>query len=397
MMTKTIPFFIPEKFEYLSKIKTIEYDGVNLKTAYLISIIHEIIIKYYFTSKKFFETEEEYKDVRFNLWSLILRSKYGMNYSKYINYLIEKEFITMVSNYYVNKKSKTYKLNYFDLNSIKRIKITDNILLKKRSKDYLEKSITSNNESPIELEMKKRLVDDLYHINVDYDKGIKYINELKENGQIDSNKYYKNYTSLDSIKNNHLFFKFDEYGRLHTNFTILKKEIRQNFIKIDDQDIVELDIKNSQPFFLALLLKEEMNNDDDEMKNYIWLVKEGLFYDYIMDKFKNLTRGEVKLLTYKVLFGHNGINSIENKIFKSIFPKIYDYIIDYKRINNDYRFLAHTLQKMESDFVFGKVIKEIYTKIEGIRLFTVHDSILFPMRYEKEVSNIFSKHLKELI
>jgi hypothetical protein len=77
-MTKTIPFFIPEKFEYLSKIKTIEYDGVNLKTAYLISIIHEIIIKYYFTSKKFFETEEEYKDVRFNLWSLILRSKYGM-------------------------------------------------------------------------------------------------------------------------------------------------------------------------------------------------------------------------------------------------------------------------------------------------------------------------------
>jgi hypothetical protein len=177
----------------------------------------------------------------------------------------------------------------------------------------------------------------------------------------------------------------------------LKKEIRQNFIKIDDQDIVELDIKNSQPFFLALLLKEEMNNDDDEMKNYIWLVKEGLFYDYIMDKFKNLTRGEVKLLTYKVLFGHNGINSIENKIFKSIFPKIYDYIIDYKRINNDYRFLAHTLQKMESDFVFGKVIKEIYTKIEGIRLFTVHDSILFPMRYEKEVSNIFSKHLKELI
>jgi hypothetical protein len=396
-MTKTIPFFIPEKFEYLSKIKTIEYDGVNLKTAYLISIIHEIIIKYYFTSKKFFETEEEYKDVRFNLWSLILRSKYGMNYSKYINYLIEKEFITMVSNYYVNKKSKTYKLNYFDLNSIKRIKITDNILLKKRSKDYLEKSITSNNESPIELEMKKRLVDDLYHINVDYDKGIKYINELKENGQIDSNKYYKNYTSLDSIKNNHLFFKFDEYGRLHTNFTILKKEIRQNFIKIDDQDIVELDIKNSQPFFLALLLKEEMNNDDDEMKNYIWLVKEGLFYDYIMDKFKNLTRGEVKLLTYKVLFGHNGINSIENKIFKSIFPKIYDYIIDYKRINNDYRFLAHTLQKMESDFVFGKVIKEIYTKIEGIRLFTVHDSILFPMRYEKEVSNIFSKHLKELI
>jgi hypothetical protein len=397
MTTKTIPFFIPEKFEYLTKQKTIKYGEVNLKTSYLISIIHEIIMKYYFTSKKFFETEEEYKDVRFNLWSIILRDKYGMNYSKYINYLIENDFMTMVSNYYVNKKSKTYKLNYFDLNSIKRIKITDNILLKKRSKEYLEKSITSNNDGPIDLSIKKKLVEDLYHVNVDYDKGIRYINDLKEKGQIDSNKYYKNYTSLDSIKNNHLFFKFDEYGRLHTNFTILKKEIRQSFIKIDNQEIIEIDIKNSQPFFLALLLRDELNIEDDEVKNYVWLVKEGLFYDYIMDKFKNLTRGEVKLLTYKVLFGHNGINSTENKIFKSVFPKIYDYIIDYKHVNNDYRFLAHTLQKMESDFIFGKVIKDIYESIEGIRLFTVHDSILFPRKYEKEVNKIFTKHLKELI
>jgi len=396
--TKYIYQFIPIEFEYLTKTKKIEHKEHNLKTAYLINIIHEIVLKYYFSNKKYIDFDN-INDIRFNLWSVILRNKYGMHYSKYIEYLLEKGFMEMVSNYYATKKAKTYRLNYFNINTIKRVKTNDAILAKKNNRDYLENSITNYNNSPIDIKIRKKLIDDLYHVNVDYDNSIKYLNNLKNEGKIELNKYYKNYTSLDSIKNNYLFFKFDEYGRFHTNFTILKREIRQNYIKIDNEEVIELDIKNSQPFFLSILFRNEIPEIDQkekEIQNFTWLARQGLFYDYFMDKYNNLNRSEIKLLTYKVLFGHNGINSTENKIFQSVFPKIYDYVLEYKEINKDYRFLAHTLQRMESDFIFGKVIKEIYEKIPDIKLFTVHDSISYPIKYKSIVEEIFNRNLKLL-
>ena len=393
--TKYLYQFIPDKFEYLTKIKTVDYKEVRLKTAYLINIIHELILKFYFSNRNYIDLEPN-EEIKFNLWSSILRKKYGMHYNLYMEYLVEKEFITMTSDYYVGKKAKTYKINFFELDSIKRVKTSDAILAKKSTKEYLMQSITSYCNSPIDPKLRKRLVDDLYYVQIDYDKSIELINDMKKKGDIEINKFYKNLHSIESIKNHNLFFKFDEYGRFHTNFTILKREIRQNFLKINNEEIMEMDIGNSQPLFLALLIQEEMEPNEPEVNKYIWLVREGLFYEHITSNFSGLTRSDAKLLTYKVLFGHNGINSTENKIFQSLFPKIYDYIIEYKKVNDNYKFMAHTLQKMESDFIFGKVIKEIYEKIPEIRLFTVHDSVSFPIKYKKEVVEIFDRNKKEL-
>jgi hypothetical protein len=392
---KYLYHFIPEKFEYLTKTKTVPHKEFKLKTSYLLNIIHEIILKYYFTSRNYIDIDPE-EEIKFNLWSLILRRKYGMNYHLYLDYLVQNGFITMVSNYYVGKKAKTYKLNFFDFNTIKDVKTVDNILIKKYSKEYLIEAITERDTGPIDPVMKKRLAEDLYHIKINYEKSLKLLNDQKSKGDIEINKYFKNKHSVECIKNNHLFFVFDEYGRFHSNFTILKKEIRQNFLKIDNDEVVEIDIRNSQPLFLALLLQEEMDPTDPEINNYIWLVREGLFYDYFLSHNSNLTRSDVKLLTYKVLFGHNGINSVENKIFKTVFPKIYEYILDFKKVNGNYKFLAHTLQKMESDFMFGKVVKELYDTIPDIKLFTVHDSVTVPVKYEKQALEIFNRHLKEL-
>ena len=387
--------FIPEKFDYITKSKVIVYNDVNLKTAYLINIIHELILKFYFAGRNYLDGEPT-NEIKFNLWSPILRKKYGMHYNVYIQYLIDKGFISLVSNYYVGKKAKSYKVNLFESNTIKRVKTNDAILAKKSTKEYLMQSITSYCNSPVDPAIRKRLVDDLYHVQIDHEKATELLADLKKRGKIELNKYYKNQNSIDSIKNNYLFLKFDEYGRFHTNFTILKREIRQNFLKIDGEDIMEIDIGNSQPLFLALLLQSEMDPEDPEIKNYIWLARQGLFYEHIINNFPSLTRSDVKLLTYKVLFGYNGINSTENKIFKSLFPKIYDYVIEYKKVNDNYKSMAHILQRMESDFIFGKVIKELYEKIPEIRLFTVHDSILFPVKYEKRVREIFNKNLKGL-
>lgn len=392
---KAIYQFLPDKFSYLNNTKTISYKEVNLKTAYLINIIHELTLKYYFTSRNYLDAEPN-KDIKFNLWSSILRQKYGMHYNYYMDYLIENNFIELVSDYYVGKKAKTYKINLFDVKDMKRVQVKDNILSKKNTKEYLLQTITGYCNSPIEPKLRKRLVDDLYHVQIDYDKSLKYLNDLKNKGSIELNKYFKNLHSIDSIKTNYLFFKFDEYGRLHTNFTILKREIRQKYLKINNEEVTEIDIGNSQPLFLALLLQDELDSNDPEISNYIWLTKQGLFYEYIISKFQNLNRKDVKMITYKVLFGHNGINSTENKIFESIFPKIYSYITEYKKLNENYKSMSHILQKMESDFIFGKVCTEIYEKIPEINLITIHDSIVFPIKFEKQVKEIFDRNKKEL-
>ena len=192
-MINQIHQFIPQKYEYLTKTSKISYKDSSLKTAYLINIIHELILKHYFVEDVELSV---FNENNFNLWSLILRKKYGMDYSKYIDYLIEDGFITLVSNYYAGKKSKTYKINPFDPDSIKECSIYDKILLKKYSKEFIEESITSHNLSPISPDIRKKLVDDIYKVKIDYKKSIEYLKSLKETKQIDSNKFYKNLTEF---------------------------------------------------------------------------------------------------------------------------------------------------------------------------------------------------------
>ena len=381
--------FIPREFEYLMSKKTIRYKDINLKTAYLINIMHELILKYYFTN-----------EIKHNLWSIILRKKYGKHYSKYISYLLEHDFMKMVSSYYVGKKAKSYKLNITDLDVL-RTKVNDKVLLKKHAKDYIFRSFTAIQESPIDMDLRKVLVDDLYHISIDYDKSVNWLNKQKEKKDIDLNKYFKNLNSVDGINTEHIFFKFDAYGRLHTNFTVLKKYIRNNFLRIDGEEVAEIDLPNSQPYFFGVYLKKEIGNNvmKPEIVKFLDIVKNGLIYDEILEKNGDIltSRKDAKLLMYKVLFGKNIDKRIENRIFKSMYPTVYEYIKEYKYLSDDYKSLSHQLQLIESDFIFNKCIKDIKKNFPEIRLFTIHDSIIFPLKYKEEVQIIFNNHLKELL
>ena len=377
--------FIPREYKYLTEVKKINYKGVNLKSDYLINIIHELIIKYFFTN-----------EVKFNLWSILLRNKYGKHYNLYINYLTDNGFMTMVSNYYVAKKAKTYKLNITDLDVTKCI-VDDKILMKKYHRDYLERSFTTYTSSTIDIDLRKILIDDLYHVNIDYQSSIDYLDHLYENGEIEKNKYLRNLNSVDGIYTNNIFFKFDSYGRMHTNFTILKKEIRQKFLKIDGEDIGEVDIKNSQPLFFSILLDREVDIMNDEVKRYIEIVRNGLIYDEFIEKFPNLFRNrkDAKIMLFKVLFGSNNLNK-ENEAFKTLYPSVFEYIKELKSLDDTYKNMSHTLQRMESNFIFNDVITDIKSKYPYIKLFTIHDSIVFPKKYTEEVDLIFKYHLRKL-
>jgi hypothetical protein len=387
--------FIPDKYKYLLKTDKVEYKGLQLKTAYLVNIMHELILKYYFQKDEILE-----KELRFNIWSMLLKEKYGAHYNYYIDYLVEHKFMMMVSDYYRNQKARTYQLNLKSLQDVTKCKTTDKVLLKKHSQEYLKKTFLNYTNSPIPLDIREKLVNDLYKVKIDVDGAMTYLNDLRKELKIYHLKYQKNVMSVENLGINNIFFKFDEYGRMHTNFTVLKKEIRKNFITIDGLPTFELDITNSQPLFLIVLMKQKMPLSElikPDVSRYIDLVKNGLIYEEIVEKCKVIDRDAAKIMMYKVLFGKNGHKRRENILFGRTFPTVYDFILKYKETAKDYRVLSHDLQLTESDFIFNKVIRHLMNSHPDMTIFTIHDSIDIPIKYKDEVTAIFNYYLRNLI
>jgi len=379
--------FISKDFQYLTQQNKIQYKGINLKCTYLINIIHELLVKYYFSNNL---------EIKFNLSSTILRKKYGEYYNYYINYLCENGFMSLVSKYYVGKKTNSYKLDTKYVYDVVRWKSYDKFILKKCKNRY-ETSITEMTQNLICIDVKKRLVESLNKIQIDYEGAMNFLTTLKNNDLIEDSKYFSNLLSVDNISLNNIYFNFDDFGRFHTNYTILKKEIRNSYLTINNEILTEIDIKNSQPLFFAALLKEELTIINKDTQKYFDLVKAGLLYDDIVENSDVETRNDAKELIYKVLFGRNRETKKENKIFKKLYPSIYEYILEFKDLRDNYKELSHELQKMESQFIYNKVIKEIYDTYPNIVLFTIHDSIMFPMSYKEKIETIFNKHFQDLI
>jgi hypothetical protein len=374
--------FLPKRLEHISTDKHIYWKDDKLKVSYIVDILHNLILKYYFTKENYF-----------NLSSLILRSKYGYLYSRYMNFLVENNYLHMVSNYCVNKKTKSYVIDSSILSSLleDRYKNQDVTLLKKYNK-----SIENNRNtiiSKIDPHIRGKLVSDLYNISVIDNKAIYFLDKLKD----DIDSFNRNSYSVQSIQNEDIFYHFDDHGRFHTNFTILKSEIRKNCLLINNEETYELDLNNSQPLFLSNLIKRSFLNrdvDKEEFQLFRTLSMRGDIYEYIMNKSGINDRKYVKKLFYQVFFGKN-YNTKSDRVFKSIFPTIYNFIKKIKKVNDNYKILSHELQSMESNFIYNNVINEIYNLHPEISIFTVHDSIICQKKYSKIVENIFNRKITE--
>lgn len=379
--------FLPRELSYLTNVKKIKYKDKNLKAAYLIDLINKFISKYYFAQKIYIRLSSE-----------VLRKNYGTFYNYYLNYLKDNNILKKMSNYCQGKFCTTYMLNskYIKNSDIIRFKNTDKILLRKWKEAYLEFEIDSLNENKIiDPWIKKKLIYDLEHVEIDLKGATDELNNLLESGDIKKEAYWKNLLSVESIHDGTLFYIEDDYGRLHTNFTVLKKVIRSKYLKIDGEEVEELDIKNSQPIFFAKLMKDcKLDQSDEykeEFKYYFDLVKNGKLYELFMGK-TGLSRSECKPLIFKVFFGKNKVdkkNTNQNAIFKKIFPKLFEWILWVKTYQDDYKALVKELQLRESKLIFGNICHKIKKDIPASKLFTVHDSIFFQKKYEKEVNEIF--------
>lgn len=376
--------FLPTKMLVLSSQKKIDYNDRILKTSYAIDIIHNMILKYYFR-----------KENSFKLHSSILKEKYGHLYNHYMDYLVETGIIEMTGNYLAGRNARIYRIRPDVLKGeIKRYVNTDSTLLKKYRNKVSQVEEGGIVDSLIDPDIKARLVDDLFYVQVDFAKSIFYLDHLKDRG---GEIYNRNVYSVQCVDQKHIFYHFDDYGRMHTNFTILRSFIRKNCLMIEGEPTHEIDIKNSQPLFLTKLIDDSKSRwvDDDEFALFKYLTQRGIYYQYVMDCTGIKDRKQVKEFTYKVLFGRNASNSKADRAFRDLFPTIHNFIKLYKKDAGNYRVLSHDLQKAESNLVFNRIVRTVGDRLPGVRLVTVHDSIIVQQRYRDAVQTIFDEIMNE--
>lgn len=380
---KSLLQFLPSQLETIKDEKFVFYSDKKLKVSYIIDLVNSLILKYYFK-----------KENRFAINATVLKDKYGHEYNFYVKYLVDNLHLKMVSNYRKGVSSRIYALNDKMLRSkIQRYSNKDSVLIKKYKKKIFDTiDFSESTNSLIDIDIKEKLISDLFTVKIDSFRSIYYLDTLKD---VDIDVYNRNLYSVDCINDKHIFYHFDNYGRMHTNFTILKSFIRKECLLIDGQETCEIDINNSQPLFLTKLIYESDTKwvKSEEFEQFKQLTISGNYYSYMMQNLNIKDKKEIKKLTYKVLFGRNSSSSRADKQFKQIFPSIHNFISLYKKEWKDYRVLSHDLQKMESKLIFNKIIRRIMTTYPHIKIITVHDSIVVPRIYRDDVNAIFQYEL----
>ena len=179
---KWILEFVPNDLSHLIENDKIEWKNKNLKCAYLTHLINYMICKYYHTDKK-----------EVNLSSEVLRKWYGTYYNFYLDFLIEHDIIIKDKNYFVGLKCNTYILNdrYYDkgINIFTRYKNSNPFILKKWKLKQLEFEIQALNDTKmINPWVKRQLIDDLYHVEIDFDGASDLLLDMYNSGDIDTDQ-----------------------------------------------------------------------------------------------------------------------------------------------------------------------------------------------------------------
>ena len=258
---------------------------------------------------------------------------------------------------------------------------------------------------------------------------------------------------LEMLRDKDLFFSSCAYGRVHHNVSSLKTEYRR-FLSYNAQELINLDVANSQPLLFSVVLINYLLNDgylssmyscdidysglyidlptsiflqegnaaqqtqpehplrlpklittDERTLNsdqrliatdckdttrrlmsrglpqdallYVELTQRGQLYEYLMQQegIPSSKRQEFKKTFFgSVFFCQNRPVTKQAKLFQKHFPSAYKVIFDLK--SNDYRRLAHILQRTESSLIINRIVRSCMLELPEVCVVTIHDSIM---------------------
>lgn len=228
----------------------------------------------------------------------------------------------------------------------------------------------------------------------------------------------------------------DSYGRAHSKLTILRKDFRKFLVGANNEQLVSIDIKSSQPYFLYAFLKKSIGENkaqldsfdkdihhklEEELADYFCLLEDGI-YEWVINSWKStITRGEAKVLCFQYFYGYDDLNQEEVskesifEIFEARFPTIHGYINVLKGVSFErqlrrakdfvpsqisstfekHKILAQEMQKMESKVVIDIVCKKLRELYPSITVAPIHDCILTEKSNLEKVKKVFEGVLKD--
>lgn len=357
-----------------------------------------------------------------NLQSNILKNFIGDKFYKgVLNQLLESRILEQNDSYNVGKNSKSYRLSekYEDsgFESINFDGSKADKYMKKQNGYLLSKINASSNK-----EVMEKLYKNVKKVKIDYVEANKNIVEQYKIGVIESEhaKSCQNYY-INSISTGDVFFtESTKTGRVYHSIGNCNRTIRP-YLSYKNEELVQVDIANSQPvFFCPLLIKyvkmmgyflkydwkhtAESNNYNINKCNYkplsytnytpyvvsfsspfpkdvllyINLTKNGEFYEYLMKEFgiPSSERDSFKTDFFERIFYSKVAGQkryVYGKKFKVLFPTVYNAILWYKK--DEHSLLPIELQKQESAIIIKKVCARIIEENPEELIIPVHDSI----------------------
>jgi len=242
-------------------------------------------------------------------------------------------------------------------------------------------------------------------------------------------------------------------GRLHSAFTGLNKKYRQ-FVTYAGERLVGIDITNSQPYIISLILNKNfwadnstlpiniknlsltiqiplcapmetlfsirdfLNSiDENNLTEYKDLVSSGRFYETFIEKAgelgRTVSREEVKTFMFYTIYSSNkypkDLFLRRMRIaFNQMFPEVaklfklikheYELFKGAKEIEKQHNTLACLLQSIESMIMLHRCCKKIWKdRNHQVPIFTIHDSIYTTVEHQDYVKHVMEEELTRVI
>ncbi|WP_113661769.1 hypothetical protein [Pedobacter nanyangensis] len=364
---------------------------------------------------KTLRVENEGERPYYNLSSKIMYAQ-TKEYRRYIDLLISSNIWESDNSYQKDKKSKGYRFTeeYHNQPCKKYLNFEDGRIAEKAEEAIAEEVLDGGETKTVQ-----KLVNTLPSIKINYNDAIERLHKEYVDGTMTTSQRNCAYCAIEKINNGEFFAKQDDYGRLHTNLTNLKKEYR-NYLKVENgAKLVSIDLKNSQPFFSTLLfdsnfwenknvggklnLRDINSNLSKDIKHldsiimftksvahnvdvsmYIDLVVNGTLYEFFLQRLidegvKVKNRADAKKKIFMVFFSKllHLENSKSASVFKRLFPSVYELFCLIKQ--KEHNTLAVLLQAIESNLFIEKVPCKYWEKTADSPIYTIHDSFLLPV------------------
>ena len=237
-------------------------------------------------------------------------------------------------------------------------------------------------------------------------------------------------------------------GRLHSTLTNMSSVLRPYVHAEGQGQLVSLDLANSPPFLLNLLLnpafyapalqspetkhagvrgrlrwKEEGKGirerygvkgkdvdimlvkvlheaDQQELDKFREWTGSGQFYQRLREAMAEMgeeeatlaaTPGAVKELIFLVLFSKNKYSTPGKRAFTKMFPTVDKVVRLLKK--GDHRALPRLLQTLEARLLLLRIGRQVAKALPQVPMLTVHDSLVVPLPYADQVQRIMEKEL----